>query len=67
MVGGSVDNKTGGAGGKALTREEGSELEAYFQMLKDRLQENVQELSDTSDTLTAEVEFYVAADGSIGA
>jgi colicin import membrane protein len=65
VVGGSAANKTGGAGGRALTREEGSELEAYWAMLKSRLVENLEKPTDASDTLTAVVEFYVAADGSL--
>jgi colicin import membrane protein len=65
VVGGSADNKTGGAGGKALTREEGSELEAYWAMLKSRLSDNLEKPTDVSDDLKAVVEFYVAANGSI--
>ena len=65
VVGGSVDNKTGGAGGKALTREEGQLLEGYFALLRSRLTENLEKPTDVSDALTAKVEFYVAADGSI--
>lgn len=65
VIGGSTANKTGGASGKALTREEGSELEAYFSLLKARIKENLQPPEGVSDSLKAQVEFYVAADGSI--
>jgi len=65
VVGGSTDNKTGGAGGRALTREEGSELEAYFSLLKARIKENHVPPEGVSDTLEARVEFFVAADGSL--
>jgi colicin import membrane protein len=65
VIGGSANNKTGGAGGKALTREEGSELDAYWAMLISQLTANLDKPTDVSDALTAEVEFYVSADGSI--
>jgi colicin import membrane protein len=65
VLGGSTANKTGGAGGTALTREEGSELEAYFQMLTNRVHENAVPIEGVSDTLEARVEFMLAADGSI--
>jgi len=65
VIGGSTDNTKGGAGGKALTREEGSELDAYFSMLRDRIKENAVQLDGVSDKLEARVEFFLAADGSI--
>jgi TonB family protein len=67
VLGGSTSNKTGGAGGKALTREEGDLLDAYFAMLKARLSESLDEVkpTDVSDSLHARVSFFVAADGSI--
>lgn len=65
VIGGSTANKTGGAGGKALTRQEGSELEAYFSLLKARIKENHNPPEGVSDSLVAKVEFLVAVDGSI--
>jgi colicin import membrane protein len=65
VVGGSVENKTGGAGGKALTREEGELLDGYFALLKARIKENYVDNGDASDRLTARLEFYVAADGAL--
>jgi colicin import membrane protein len=65
VIGGSTSNKTGGAGGKALNREEGTELEAYFSLLKARIKENHEPPEGVSDSLSAVVEFFVAADGSI--
>jgi len=67
VVGGSTANKTGGAGGKALTREEGSLLQAYFALLISHLKDSFESAkpTDVSDKLTAKVAFYVAADGSI--
>jgi colicin import membrane protein len=65
VIGGSTENKKGGASGKALTREEGSELEAYFALLKARIKENHVPPEGVSDSLVAVVEFFVAADGSL--
>ena len=67
VVGGSIDNKTGGAGGKALTREEGTLLDAYFALLLSNFHESFESTkpTDISNQLTAEIAFYVATDGSI--
>ena len=65
VIGGSTENKKGGAGGRALTREEGSELDAYFALLKARIKENHVPPEGVSDSLVAQVEFAVAADGAI--
>jgi colicin import membrane protein len=66
VIGGSTANKTGGAGGKALTAEEGRELDRYFALLKARIKENhVPPDGITSSNLEAVVRFVVAADGSI--
>jgi colicin import membrane protein len=65
VLGGSTENTTGGAGGRALTREEGSLLDAYFALLKARIKENHVPPEGVSDRLSARVEFFVAADGSV--
>jgi len=65
VVGGSTENRTGGAGGRALTREEGSELEAYFSLLKARIKESHVPPEGVSDTLEARVEFFLSANGSL--
>lgn len=65
VVGGSTRNKTGGAGGKALTREEGDELDAYFAYLKRRLHEALDKPPGLSDTLVAVAEMRIAADGTL--
>jgi colicin import membrane protein len=65
VIGGSPKNTKGGAGGKALTAEEGTLMERYFSLLKARLKENHEKPSGLSDALMARVEFYVGADGSI--
>ena len=65
VIGGSPKNSKGGAGGKALTAEDGSKMERYFSLLKARLKENHEKPTGLSDALMARVEFYVGADGSI--
>jgi colicin import membrane protein len=65
VIGGSTENTKGGAGGKALTREEGSELDAYFSLLKARIKESHVPPEGVSDSLEARVEFFLAADGSL--
>jgi colicin import membrane protein len=65
VIGGSTDNKVGGAGGKALTREEGSLLDAYFAMLLSKIKESHTPPEGVSNNLSARVELFVAADGSI--
>ncbi len=65
VTGGSTKNKTGGAGGKALAAEDGTQMDRYFAQLKLKLKENHEKPSGLSDTLVARVEFFVGADGSI--
>lgn len=65
VVGGSTSNKKGGAGGKALTREQQDLLDSYFAMFKARLKENHVPPPGVSDRLEARIEFFMAADGSI--
>ncbi|MBI5768175.1 MAG: TonB C-terminal domain-containing protein [Verrucomicrobia bacterium] len=65
VVGGSTENKVGGAGGKALTSSGGTEMEMYFAMLIARVREAWEKPGGVSDSLVAEAEFRVAADGSI--
>ncbi len=65
VIGGSTENKAGGAGGRALTREEGSELDAYFSYLKAKIKESHVPPEGVSDSLAARVEFFLAADGSL--
>ena len=64
VVGGSTASKTG-AGGKALTREEGDLLDAYFSLVRQRLREGLEKPPGLSDALTAEAEFVLTADGAI--
>jgi colicin import membrane protein len=63
VIGGSTANKTGGAGGKALTRDEGDALDLYFSLLKRRLKEALDKPPGLSDTLVAIVEVRIAGNG----
>ncbi len=65
--GGSTANKKGGGGGKALTREEGEAMQVYETALKNRLEAAflTTKPAGLSDTLSAEVEFFVAATGEV--
>ena len=54
-----------GAGGKALTREEGDVLDAYFSLVKQKLRDGLEKPPGLSDALTAVAEFHLGADGSI--
>ena len=65
VVGGSTANKVGGAGGKALSRAEASLMESYFSFLKQKLEQAHEPPVGVSDKLSAQVEFMLAADGSI--
>ena len=65
VVGGSTSNKTGGANGKALTREEGDLLDAYFAIVKQRLQEGLEKPPGLGDAVYAVAEFRLNADGAI--
>jgi len=64
IVGGDPNVKEG-AGGNALRRGEGSDMELYFAMLKQRLLQALDKPTGVSDTLIAGAEFRISADGSI--
>jgi colicin import membrane protein len=64
-VAGGSKTVTEGAGGDALVRSDGTAQQAYFAMLKERLLRAVDKPSGVSDTLTAEVEFRLNADGTL--
>lgn len=65
VVGGSTANKIGGAGGKALTRDEGDALDLYFSLLKQKLKEALDKPPGLSDSLVATAEVRIGADGSL--
>lgn len=66
VKGGKV-GQTGGGGGKALTREDMAEMDIYITGLKNRLREAHDQLKPQGlgDTLSAEVEFFISANGEI--
>lgn len=60
----NVSSKTlTGAGGKALTREEGRLLDSYIALLKQRLRSAHQKPQGLSDLLKAMVRFRIGSDG----
>ena len=65
VTGGSTANKKGGAGGTALTREEGEVLEAYFSLLRQRLKNALEKPPGLSDTLKAVADVRISADGTL--
>jgi colicin import membrane protein len=67
VVGGSTANKTGGAGGKALTREEQSLLDGYIAFLRQQLRTAFEEVKPPglSDRLVAIIEVHILADGTL--
>ena len=54
-----------GAHGRALTAEEGDELDRYFSYLKQQLHDEFVQPPDATQDMVAHVVFYLAADGSI--
>jgi colicin import membrane protein len=67
VTGGSTANTTGGAGGRAMTAAQGAMVERYTALLKDRLQQNLEDQAPPgmSDTLVATAVMRVEADGSL--
>lgn len=64
VLGGSPSSK-GGGGGQALTAPQRSALEAYVARLVTALRQNHEKPPGLSDLLAADVEFLIAADGTI--
>jgi colicin import membrane protein len=64
VLGGSPNSKSGG-GGHALTAAQRSELEGYIARLVTALRQNHEKPPGLSDLLAADVEFLIAADGTI--
>jgi colicin import membrane protein len=65
VVGGSIANKIGGAGGKALTREDIELSEAYISLLIQRLKAAHQKPDGLSDLLQATVRFRLTSSGTV--
>jgi TonB family protein len=63
--GGSTANTRGGGGGKALTREEQSELNTYISFLLNALKEAHDPPPGVSDQLETKVTFDISANGNI--
>lgn len=65
VIGGSTANKTGGANGTALKRDDGDLLDAYFSLVKQKLRDGLEKPPGLSDSLTAVAEFRLNIDGTI--
>jgi len=65
VSGGSTANKTGGAGGKALTRQDIELSDAYISLLIQRLKTAHQKPDGLSDLLEATVKFSLLSSGSV--
>jgi colicin import membrane protein len=65
VAGGSTANKIGGAGGKALTREDVELSEAYISLLIQRLRAAHQKPEGLSDLLEATVSFRLTSSGQV--
>jgi colicin import membrane protein len=64
VLGGSASSK-GGGGGTALTAAQRTELEGYIARLVTALRQNHEKPPGLSDLLSTDVEFLIAADGTI--
>ncbi|HVU35612.1 MAG TPA: cell envelope integrity protein TolA [Opitutaceae bacterium] len=65
VLGGSSANKVGGAGGKALSREDGPVLDAYFALLKQRVLNAIDKPPGVSDELSVTVRVHIWPDGRL--
>jgi colicin import membrane protein len=65
VTGGSTANTTGGAGGKALSREDGGVMDAYYALFKQRIREAFEPPPGLSDALVAKVTVTISAGGSL--
>ncbi len=63
--GGSRNNTTGGAGGKALTNDNTDVLLGYFALFRQRLREKFEPPPGLSDSLVATIEVRSNADGTL--
>jgi colicin import membrane protein len=65
MRGGSTANKTGGAGGTALTRSEGDAVDGYAALLATKIKAELDERPGVGAGLIVEVEIRILADGTL--
>jgi len=67
VTGGATANKTGGASGKALTREEQNIMDSYFAGVLQSIRDAHVQSTDVAENYSARVQIFVAADGAITA
>jgi colicin import membrane protein len=65
VEGGSPNNKTGGANGKALVRPDGPVMDAYWALLKDRLLKALDKPPGLADSLVTEIQVRINPNGSL--
>jgi colicin import membrane protein len=65
VVGGSANNKVGGAGGKALTNDNDDVLAAYDMLFKQKLREKFEPPPGLSDSLKVTIEVRSLPDGTL--
>lgn len=65
VVGGSTRNKIGGAGGKALTREEMDKVSEYYSILANKIRKAL-EAEGVDPSLVAKIRLTVAPSGGLG-
>jgi colicin import membrane protein len=65
VVGGSSNNKVGGAGGKALTNDNDDVLAGYDAIFKQRLRERFESPPGLSDSLKVTIEVRSSVDGTL--
>lgn len=63
VLGGSTKNREGGAGGKSLTASQARVLDAYFEMLKQRVRAQLVGLAGLDDSLSVTVVVNISASG----
>jgi colicin import membrane protein len=64
VVGGSAENKVGGAGGKALTAD-GAVTERYFALLKEKVRNAIDKPPGVSDELSVTIVVHISASGRL--
>lgn len=65
VLGGSTENKVGGAGGKALVAADGSPAERYFALLVQRVKNALGKPPDLGDDLVVTVVGHISATGRL--
>lgn len=65
VIGGSTENMTSGAGGRALVANEGAVTERYYALLKEKVRNALDKPAGLSDDLVATIDFHISASGRI--